>query len=146
MLSNTCKYGIRAVVYIAGHSKNDKKLGIKQISDDLNLPRPFLAKILQSLVKQKILVSSKGPNGGFSISGDPRDIMLLDVVNAIDGEDVFSRCVLHNDNCVSIDSTKIACTLHEDYVKYRRRLEKLFGSKTIKSLVTTAKNSEDILI
>ncbi len=146
MLSNTCKYGLRAIVYIAGKSDNGQKIGIKQISSDLDLPMPFLAKILQSLAKQKILLSSKGPNGGFSLSRSSKEIHLLEVVRAIDGEDVFSKCVLHNDNCKSIDSTKIACALHVDYVKQRKKIEQLFENKTIDNLVITARNSEDILI
>ena len=146
MLSNTCKYGLRAMVYIAGNSNEGEKIGIKKISADLDLPMPFLAKILQSLAKKKLLLSSKGPNGGFSLSRNPREIFLLEVVKAIDGEEVFSRCVLHNDNCKSIDKSKAACAMHGDYVKQRRKIEKLFESKTIYNLVNTAKNSEDILI
>jgi Rrf2 family protein len=144
MLSNTCKYGIRAVVYIAGKSKKGGKIGIKKIARDLNLPMPFLAKILQSLAKQKILDSSKGPNGGFSISANPKEIHLIEVVKAIDGKDVFSKCVLHNDNCISIDANKSPCTMHVDYVKARKRIEKLFESKTVQNLVRAAKNSAEI--
>ena len=146
MLSNTCKYGIRAIVYIAGKSNNGEKIGLKRISKDLDLPMPFLAKILQSLARQKLLLSSKGPNGGFSLGRDPGEIHLLDVVKAIDGEDVFSRCVLHNDNCKSIDNNKTACTLHGDYVRSRQQIESLFKSKSVQNLVITAKNSNDILI
>lgn len=146
MLSNTCKYGIRAVVYIAGESKDGKKIGIRKISGDLKLPMPFLAKILQSLARKKILYSSKGPNGGFSLAMDPADIHLLEVVKAIDGDDVFSRCVLHNDNCKSVDHNKTACPLHGDYVAARQQIEKLFKSKTVANLVSTAMNTEDILI
>jgi Rrf2 family protein len=146
MLSNTCKYGIRAIVYIAGASRNGEKIGLKRISSDLNLPMPFLAKILQSLAKQKILLSSKGPNGGFSLAREPRDINLSEVVRAIDGVDAFSKCVLHNDNCKSSDHTKVACILHNDYVKARLRIEKLFEKKTVQSLVSTVRNSDDILL
>ncbi len=146
MLSNTCKYGLRAVVYLAGNSKNGEKIGIRKISKDLDLPMPFLAKILQSLAKQKILSSSKGPNGGFSLSRDPKEIHLLEVVKAIDGDDVFSKCLLHNDNCRSIDKDKIACALHEDYVKSRMKIERLFLDKSVQNLVSTAKRSNDILI
>jgi len=146
MLSNTCKYGIRALVYIAVTSKNGEKVGIKQISSDLKLPMPFLAKILQSLARQKILSSSKGPHGGFSLVRDPRDINLIEVIEAIDGNDVFSKCVLHNDNCKSVDNTKVACTLHEDYVRARQRIEKLFENKTVQNLVISAKNTDEILI
>jgi len=146
MLSNTCKYGIRAIVYIAGKSNNGEKIGIKKISKDLDLPMPFLAKILQSLAKQKILVSLKGPNGGFALGKHPKDIHLEEVVKAIDGEDVFSKCVLHNYNCKSTDHEKIACTLHGDYVETRQQIEDLFKSKSVQNLVIAAKNSNDILI
>ena len=146
MLSSTCKYGIRAIVYIAVKSKNQDKIGIRRISEDLKLPMPFLAKILQSLARKKILESSKGPNGGFSLTRRPDEISLLEVAKAIDGNDLFSRCVLHNENCKSFDDTKIACTLHSDYVKARRRMEKVFESKTIQHLVISAKNTDEILI
>ena len=66
MLSNSCKYGIRAVIYLAKNPVDNGKIGIKRISEDLGLPTPFLAKILQLLAKHKILTSSKGPHGGFS--------------------------------------------------------------------------------
>ena len=70
MLSNSCKYGIRAVVYLASrHTKSN--IGIKEISGDLGLPSPFLAKILQQLAKHKILNSVKGPNGGFTLKRKP---------------------------------------------------------------------------
>ena len=60
MLSNSCRYGIRAVIYLASQPTGDNKTGIKQISNDLDLPTPFLAKILQQLAKQKILEFFQG--------------------------------------------------------------------------------------
>jgi Rrf2 family transcriptional regulator, iron-sulfur cluster assembly transcription factor len=68
MLSNTCKYAVRALIYLAKFSKEGKMIGIKKISEDLKLSSPFLGKILQNLVKQKLLVSTKGPNGGFALA------------------------------------------------------------------------------
>ena len=142
MLSSTCKYGIRAIVYIAGNSKKGEKIGIKKISEDLELPMPFLAKILQQMVKRKILISSKGPHGGFSMARDPREIYISEVVKAIDGEDVFHRCVLHNENCISTERSRTPCILHNDYVKARNKIEKLFETKTVQNLVRTARNSD----
>jgi len=103
---------------------------------------PFLAKILQQLVKRKILTSSKGPHGGFSLARNPKDIHIIEVVKAIDGEDVFHRCVLHNENCISIERSRTPCTLHNDYVKARNKIEKLFETKTVLNLVRTARNSD----
>jgi Rrf2 family transcriptional regulator, iron-sulfur cluster assembly transcription factor len=146
MLSSSSKYGIRAVTYIASHSGNNSKIGIKQISEDLGLPTPFLAKILQLLAKQKILSSSKGPHGGFSLLRDPKKITLLDIITTIEGSDVFDNCIVHNMPCICVDEKKLMCPVHEDYVKVRTRIVKLFSGKTIDSLVKSSKKQADIYI
>jgi Rrf2 family iron-sulfur cluster assembly transcriptional regulator len=146
MLSSSSKYGIRAVTYIASHSSNNGKIGIKKISEDLDLPTPFLAKILQLLARQKILSSSKGPHGGFSLLRDPRKITLLDIISTIDGNDVFDNCIIHNMPCKCVDEKKLMCPVHEDYIKVRNKLVGLFTKKTIYSLVKAANKQENILI
>jgi Rrf2 family protein len=135
MLSNTSKYGIRAVVYLANQPDLSVKIGIKKISDDLSLPTPFLAKILQLLTKQKILSSTKGPHGGFSLLKDPELITLLDIVTTIDGEDVFTNCILHNRPCNIVQKDRVPCALHDDYVKIGKEIMALFRKKTVYSLV-----------
>lgn len=146
MLSNSCRYGIRAVIYLASRPENGGKTGIKKISKDLNLPTPFLAKILQQLAKKKILSSSKGPHGGFSLLKDPRKITLLDIVNTIDGQDVFTNCLMHNGSCEGVEKDKVRCALHEDYEKSRKELIKLFSSRTIYELVIKSSAQELISI
>lgn len=146
MLSNSCRYGIRAVIYLASQPLSGGKTGIRKISGDLNLPTPFLAKILQQLAKQKILSSSKGPHGGFSLLKDPRLITLLDIVNSIDGKDVFTNCVMHGSTCEGVKKEKKRCPLHDDYQKTRTDLIELFTNKTIHDLVKAADSSELIVI
>ena len=146
MLSNSCRYGIRAITYIASQPEQNGKTGIKQISKDLNLPTPFLAKILQQLAKQKILISSKGPHGGFSLLKDPKTITLLDIVKTIDGEDLFTNCVIHDGSCSSVNTLKLPCPIHGDYEKVRKDLIKLYSGKTIYDLVKKAHNKEKIVI
>lgn len=140
MLSNSCRYGIRAVIYLASQPLSNGKTGIKKISNDLDLPTPFLAKILQQLAKQKILSSSKGPHGGFSLLRDPRKITLLDIVNSIDGYDTFTNCIMHNGTCEGIEKDKKHCPLHEGYEKSRKELIKLFSNRTIYELVKISKS------
>jgi Rrf2 family transcriptional regulator, iron-sulfur cluster assembly transcription factor len=145
MLSNSCRYGIRAVVYLASQPISNGKTGIKKISSELDLPTPFLAKILQQLAKQKILSSSKGPHGGFSLLKDSKKITVLDIINSIDGNDIFTNCVMHNGSCDSVGTEKKFCTLHEDYAKTRESLVQLFSSKTIYDLVERANSTEQII-
>jgi Rrf2 family transcriptional regulator, iron-sulfur cluster assembly transcription factor len=146
MLSNSCRYGIRAVIYLASQAAGENKTGIKQISKDLDLPTPFLAKILQQLAKQKILSSSKGPHGGFSLLKDPRNITLLDIVNTIDGYDTFTNCVIYKGTCEGVKLEKKICPMHDDYEKTRSDLIRLFSNKTIYELVMKADSSENISI
>jgi Rrf2 family iron-sulfur cluster assembly transcriptional regulator len=145
MLSNSCKYGIRAVVYIASRQQGKTKTGIKQISKDLGLPTPFLAKILQQLARQKILDSSKGPHGGFSLLKEPEKITLLDIVRTIDGDDIFTNCIIHNETCKCLDDNKNTCVLHDDYTALRRELVDLFSTRTISDIVKKAGDTANII-
>lgn len=146
MLSNSCRYGIRAVIYIASQPAKRGKTGIKQISKDLDLPMPFLAKILQQLAKQKILNSSKGPHGGFSLMKDPKRITLLDIVRTIDGDNIFTNCMIHNKTCRSVDKRRDPCPVHDEYSIVRKELIGLFGSKTIRDFVLKINGAEKIII
>lgn len=141
MLSNSCRYGIRAIIYLANQPAKSGLTGIKQISRDLDLPLPFLAKILQELVREKILLSNKGPHGGFSLMKDPKKIRLIEIVKAIDGDDFFKNCVMHSGPCGGKRNHRNFCPLHDDYEKIRQDLILLFRKRTISELVTVSGNS-----
>lgn len=146
MFSNSCRYGLRAVIYIANRPKTGGMTGIKQISKDLSLPTPFLAKILQQLAKQKILHSTKGPHGGFSLMKEPKKITLLDIVKTIDGDEIFTNCIVHNSTCKGVEKRKDICPLHDDYTKIRTDLVEMFSSTTINDLITKKNESEKFMI
>jgi Rrf2 family transcriptional regulator, iron-sulfur cluster assembly transcription factor len=146
MLSNSCKYGIRAVTYIASQPRGGGNIGLRQISTALGLPTPFLAKILQLLAKQKVLNSTKGPHGGFVLLKKPEEISLYDIVVAIDGDEIFTSCVMHNHECRNSDKEKAPCLLHDDYTKIRSSLLQLFKSKTIANIVRSVSISGNIEI
>lgn len=135
MLSNTCKYGIRAVIYISVYATDKKKIGIKEISSELDIPSPFLGKILQSLSKHKILNSSKGPNGGFILSRPAEDISLMDIVEIIDGTDIFDLCLVRTSEC----SDDEPCGLHDKVTSVRKQLKNIFLNQTINDLATEFK-------
>ena len=131
MLSNTCKYGIRAVLYLTINSEDCKKIGIKKIAEDLDLPSPFLGKILQSLVKKSLLKSTKGPNGGFFLGKDSYEISLYDIVEAIDGTDIFEECLIGVKICTNNPEHAKVCPFNKGSHKVRRELKELFQNQTI---------------
>jgi len=146
MLSNSCRYGIRAVVYLASNRHGKNNIGIREISENLDLPAPFLAKILQQLAKQKILNSVKGPNGGFSLLKKPESVTMLDIVKIIDGDDLFRNCLIHDGSCAEIKRNRKACPVHDDYSAIRANIVRLFREKTVADLARAAGGSDNIFI
>ena len=143
MLSATCKYGIRAVIFIASRPDPKINTGLKQISEELRIPRPYLAKILQTLSRKKILHSSKGPHGGFYLLVPAGKLTLMNIIEAIDGGDFFDSCYVTGEKCSFDQPDKGVCILHDDLRKEKDNLAKFFSSKTIGELVSQVlKNPE----
>ena len=146
MLSNTCKYGIRAVIFLAANAGMNKKIGIKSISSELGIPTPFLGKILQSLARHKILSSTKGPHGGFGL-GKPADkITLMDIVMTIDGEDVLDMCLIDTKTCKQVDMEGYPCPVHGKYATIRLQIIDLFQQQTVAGLVKEMQEHKEIKI
>jgi len=80
--------------------KSEKPIGAEQLANELNIPKSFLAKILQSLAKQGILESKKGAHGGFVLAQEIDDITINSVILAAEGKApaVFD-CVSYSDTC-----------------------------------------------
>ena len=119
MLSKTCEYAIRAIMYIAQKSKDGEKVGIKAIAKGTGSPEHFIAKILQELTRKELLQSTKGPNGGFYLDNDHLKYSLADIVKAIDGDKLFIGCGLGLENC----SEKKPCPLHDEFKVIRERIK-----------------------
>ncbi len=145
MLSNTCKYAIRAVLYLAINEKGNQKIGIKKISEDLDMPSPFLGKILQVLSKNKLLNSTKGPHGGFSLGKDALKISLLDIVQVIDGLDFFHNCVIGVRICEDDDEKKKLCPFHNELDPLRDKLHAQFKTLSVGQFRDGALNVDAVL-
>ena len=123
------------------HSSKDKNVGLIEIAENQEIPRYFLSKILQELVKAGLLESMKGPNGGFKLSKKPEKITLIDIIKAIDGLEVFTRCGIGFKKC----SDDHPCPIHHDFKKVREKVYELFKKKTLKELMDEAEHGEGII-
>lgn len=115
--SQACKYCVRAVLYLAQHG-SAKPLMTRQIAQALDIPEPFLAKILQQLSKQGFLRSFKGRGGGFMLARPAREIRLLEVVRAVEGSQFGENCVLGLPEC----TPENPCPLHQEWSKIKEEL------------------------
>ncbi len=141
MFSKACEYGIRAVIYIWSQNNKGKKLGIKDISKEIDGPEFFTAKILQSLARQGIISSAKGPNGGFYIEKEQENLTLIDLVIAIDGDQIFTGCGLGLKQC----SEESPCPIHHDFKSIRDQLGQMLRNKKIADLATEINSGAAIL-
>lgn len=130
MISKSCKYAIRASVFVASKVNEDIKLSVKEIANEIEAPAAFTGKILQVLNKRRIITSLKGPYGGFFCEKFQLDTPILEIVNAIDGLAVFKECVMGLHQC----SDEHPCPMHFEYSKTRASLLKSFKETTIGSL------------
>ncbi len=131
MFSKRCEYGLRALTVIGEAGKEDRKVGIKEICNLAKTPESFTAKILQDLVRRNIIDSLKGPNGGFYFSKNLDDISIYDVVLAIDGEEIFTKCGLGLSEC----NAKKPCPFHNQFETVRSELFKVCSNNSLNELL-----------
>ena len=130
MLSYTCKTAIKAVIYLASQFEKEQNAGIREIAENIDASEHTVGKLLQTLVKQRLINSVKGPSGGFYISREQIKQPIINIVEAIDGSQVFKECGLGLSKC----SATHPCPIHNDYKEVRDQTEKLFRQKNIADL------------
>ena len=133
MLSLTCKTAIKAVIYLASKFDSGEKAGIKEIAEFIDASEHTVGKMLQNLVKEKVINSAKGPNGGFYITLGQKDQPVINVIFAIDGIEVFDECGLGLSKC----SATHPCPMHNDYKDIRDRFKSMCELKSVDDLCET---------
>jgi Rrf2 family protein len=136
MLSNTCKTAIKAVIYLSSKFDIRGNAGIKEISEFINASEHTVGKILQTLVRHNIVNSMKGPTGGFYISKEQQKQPVINIVEAIDGKQIFKSCGLGLSKC----SSTHPCPIHDEYKEARDIIEKLFRQKRVMDLCEPVTN------
>ena len=131
MFSKACEYGIRAAIHIGHQSKKGERVSLKEVAKAIDSPVAFTAKILQALAKDEIIISTKGPTGGYEILDKKNaKITLLQIVNAIDGDKIYNGCGLGLKQC---NSSK-PCPLHHQFAAIRGELKHMLNTTTIQDL------------
>ncbi|WP_242203018.1 RrF2 family transcriptional regulator [Aestuariivivens insulae] len=127
MLSIACKNAIRSVLYLALKSNGENKVGAKSIANALDIPQPFLSKLLQQLAKNNLVSSTKGPNGGFYLSEKNKENTIWDIIISIDGGNKFDECFLG----LSVCDDKNPCPVHAIVAPFKVYITENFRGKTI---------------
>lgn len=92
MLSQTCEYALRAMVWLA--YTNDDLMPTSSLAERTGVPFNYLAKVLQSLAQADLIVGRRGVGGGYRLARPADDISMLDVINAISPVERITMCPL----------------------------------------------------
>ncbi len=129
IFSKKCEIAIQAILFLSTQPEN-KLNNVTIISEKLNVPKEFLAKILQTLTNYSIVGSKKGNSGGFYLNQSPENIKLIDIVSIIDGLDVFHKCVLGFSSCDSINP----CPMHDKWEVIKKNIYDMLSNSTLQDL------------
>jgi Rrf2 family protein len=131
MFSKTCEYAIRALIFIAQKSQHGDRIGIKEISNGIDSPEYFIAKILQDLKRKGLVQSVKGPNGGFYMDEDDLECSIYDIVRTIDGDKLFVGCGFGLKEC----SEDQPCPIHSQFIIVREQIGVMLKTTKISMFV-----------
>ena len=130
--SNACAYAIRAMSLLAMIRPNGYVL-VEELCENTDLPRHFVAKIFQDMVRKGLLTSAKGRGGGFALAKKPVNIKLYDIVKAVDGVDQLDDCVVGMARCDDAQP----CPQHDQWKAIRQQLRDYLLDTTLDQMSTT---------
>ncbi|WP_242117521.1 RrF2 family transcriptional regulator [Aestuariivivens sediminicola] len=130
MFTNSVKYALKAVLFLAVHSGEDRKIMVKDIAEPINVPKAYIAKLLQELSKQEIISSTRGVKGGFYLTESNLKQPVLNVIYAIDGTYRMNSCLLSLESCNEYKP----CPLHHIVSPMRSKLIESLKEKTLEDL------------
>jgi Rrf2 family iron-sulfur cluster assembly transcriptional regulator len=128
--SETVKYALLALAYLA--LNRDRLVKVEEIAEAQNIPRPFLSKIFHKLVRERVLKSYKGPNGGFTFMIPPEEITIYDVMRYLDEDYRLDYCALRPGRCEKWQSSP--CMVHDKWTALREHIMEYLTSTTITEL------------
>lgn len=96
MLSQTSRYALHALIVIA---RSGGQANVREIAEQASIPTNYLGKILHVLGRRGLLRSSRGAGGGFWLARPPKEIPLIEIIEAFEDRQFFARCLLGSESC-----------------------------------------------
>lgn len=141
--TETGKYAIRAIVFLARHDGEANPIAAAEIAEAERIPPYYLAKILQDLVRSGILESVRGRGGGFRLVDRPREISVFRALEAIEPLGYLSEeCILGLERC----SDDVPCPLHDLWSAFRNRYTAEVRELTVADLADASEQKRAALL
>jgi Rrf2 family protein len=124
-ITRQADYAVRAILHLA-HMKNGERAATSNVAKEQRIPPSFLAKIISQLSIAGLLHTSRGARGGVTLARQPKDITLLEVIEAIDGPIQLNECVAEGGACSFDDHCPIRsvwCDAQDELVSRLKRTD-----------------------
>jgi Rrf2 family protein len=122
-LTRAGEYAVRCVLYLSAR-QGSQVTGRREVAEAMDIPYQFLGKIAQDLARAGIITIRQGAQGGYRLAEPPKNISLLQVVEAVDGEIFLNDCLIRPDSC----DRRPICPVHSAWGRARDKLrESLAG-------------------
>ena len=117
-LSKKSDYALIAMKHLATRPDGGNSSSAREISEQYDIPLELLAKVLQRLVRARLLVSVQGTRGGYRLGRNAQLISVADVIQAVDGPVTVTACSTDDHNCDQY--TK--CSIRDPLWKIKNRI------------------------
>jgi Rrf2 family protein len=94
----------------------------EQIHDCTEVPKPYLRKLLHALGKARLINTKRGYQGGFVLARQPKEITLLDVIEAVEPDEPRMKCLLGLTSCSNANPCAMHCFWHREWVRIETEL------------------------
>jgi Rrf2 family protein len=138
--SNACAYAIRAMTRLAA-LRPDGYVLLDDLCEGSDLPRHFVAKIFQDLVRKGLLTSAKGRGGGFALARKANKISLYDIVEVIDGVEQFDACVVGMHRCDDLQP----CPQHDHWKPLRSELKNYLMQTSLEEMAASLSRKLELI-
>ncbi|WP_243364655.1 RrF2 family transcriptional regulator [Fundidesulfovibrio terrae] len=128
-LTRAAEYAIRCVLYLAKHPFG-QVVSRREVAQAMDIPMAFLGKIAQGLAKEGVLVVRQGAHGGYELALPPREISLLMVVEAMDGEILVNECLSRPQEC----GRSSYCAVHKVWERARGQFRETLSATSFEEL------------
>jgi Rrf2 family iron-sulfur cluster assembly transcriptional regulator len=125
-LSRESEYGLAGLIYLA-RQRPGTVLAVKTVAAAQALPGTFLAKTFSRLARHGVLRSHHGRRRGYELARNPREISVREILEDIEGPDLFARCIFSSEGC----SEQRPCLLHESWKAIRPRVAESLAALTL---------------
>jgi Rrf2 family nitric oxide-sensitive transcriptional repressor len=125
----TIEYAMRAMVALA--AGDGRPMTTRQIADTMLVPRSYLSKVLQALVRAKLVRSTRGLKGGFVLARDPGDINMMEILNAVGPHKRIESCPLDLE-----EHSSELCPLHRRLDQAMAMVQEAFEGTTLAEILS----------